>query len=286
MTGATRPVDGRMLPATRWLAAVILPFLVAASAILYLVPGSTDELFAWTIRPPISAMFLGGTYVGGIWFFTRVLRTTRWGSVRYGFPAVVVFASLMAIATFLHWDRFHFGHISFITWVTLYVTTPVLVLAACIANWRTGRGAPSRREYVIPLPVRLLIAIIGLCALVCGVVLFVFPELAVEAWAWQLTPLTARVLGAILTLPGAVDLWLLADARWSSFRSIFQAQVVSLVFIVGALVIARADLLWNRMATPWFVAGMVLSLLAFVTFYAWCERASASTRERVSAVGE
>jgi hypothetical protein len=265
---------GRVLPATRWLAAVILPFLVVASGILYLVPGYTDELFAWTIRPSLSAMFLGSAYVGGIWFFARVLRAPSWRSVRYGFPAVVLFASLLAIATFLHWDRFHPGHISFVTWVVLYVTTPVAVLVACVANGRTGAAVAPRRDYAVPFAPRALLAVVGGSALLCGVALFVLPGAAVDAWAWQLTPLTARVLGAILTLPGAVNLWLLVDPRWSSFRLVFQAQIVSLVFLVGALVIARADLLWSRPVTPWLTAGIGSSLLAFLVFYVYCERVS------------
>jgi hypothetical protein len=267
---------GGVLPVTRWLAVVILPFLVVASAILYLVPGYTDQLFAWTIRPPLSAMFLGAAYIGGIWFFARVLRAPSWHSVRYGFPAVVLFATLLAVATFLHWDRFHFGHVSFVAWVVLYVTTPVVVLAVCVANWRTGAPAAPRRDYVVPRLPRVLLAVIGASALVCGAVLFVFPAAAVDAWAWQLTPLTARVLGAILTLPGAVNLWMLADARWSSFRLIVQAELVSLAAIVGALVAARADLLWARPVTTLLVVGLVFSLLAFAAFWVYCERVSSS----------
>ena len=47
--GAVR--DDRVLPETRWLAACIVPFLLVASAMLYLFPDRTDTLFAWTIRP-------------------------------------------------------------------------------------------------------------------------------------------------------------------------------------------------------------------------------------------
>jgi hypothetical protein len=266
--------DDRVRPSVRVLAAVILPFLLVANVLLYLLPDRTDELFAWTIEPRLTAMFLASAYVGGIWFFARVLGARRWHHVKYGFPAVVLFATLLGIATFLHWDRFHFGHISFITWVTLYVTTPVVVLVVAVANWREDPARPDGRDYAVPFAVRALLAVVGAVALVCGLTLFAAPALIVDVWAWQLTPLTARVVGAALTLPGAVNLWLLGDARWSAFRAIFQAQIVSLVFIVLALVIARADLLGPRPVVAAFIIGIVLSLVAFLAFYAYCERRS------------
>jgi len=265
-------VSDRIRPFTKALAIVILPFLAVAVVLLYGLPTRTDELFAWTINPPLSAMFLASAYVGGIWFFTQVLRQRAWHRVARGFPAVVAFASLASAATFLHWDKFHFGHISFVTWVVLYVTTPFLVLVALLRNRSQDSGRAEGRDFAIPRGWRVLLAAVGAASLVTGVVLFVAPQPLVDTWAWQLTPLTARILGAILTLPGMVNLWMLRDARWSAFRWVFQAQIVSLVFLLGALVIARADLDWSRPVTPVVVGGLAFSLLAYVAFYAWCER--------------
>ena len=87
---------------------------------------------------------------------------------------------------------------------------------------------------------------IGLCSLVVGLTLFVAPQLGISGWAWTLTPLTARVCGAILTLPGMVNLWMLRDPRWSAFRQIFQAQLVSLALILLALALRGGELLWAR----------------------------------------
>ena len=274
--------DDRIRPFTRVVAAVVLPFLAAAWILLYLLPNDTDALFAWTIAPSLTAMLLGSAYVGGIWFFVQVLRAGRWHRVKYGFPAVLVFAALLAVATLVHWDRFHFGHISFLTWVTLYLTTPVLVAVAIVLNWGADPRVDDERDYAIPLVPRFAIAAVGLVSLICGVVIFIAPGLVAGAWAWELTPLTTRVVGAVLTLPGMVNLWMLRDARWSAFRWIFQAQIVSLVFIVVALVVARGDLAAS-LAAPAFVVGMVVSLVVYVALYAYCERESSRT---VSAVRE
>lgn len=265
------PAD-RIQKFTKWVALVIIPFLVVAWVILYLLPGRTDELFAWTIAPSLSAMFLASAYLGGIVFFVNVLRPNLWHRVSHGFPAVLAFATLLGIATLQHWDRFHFGHISFVVWVALYVTTPFLVLAVIIRNRSEDPRVPELRDYELPPTVRWVLAAVGVIALVVGVVLYVSPQLTIDLWAWQLTPLTARVSGAVLTLPGLVNIWMLRDSRWSAFRWVFQAQVASLAFILGALLIRHDDLLWERPATILFVVGMAASLVAYVAFYVWCDR--------------
>jgi Flp pilus assembly protein TadB len=70
-------------------------------------------------------MVLASAYTGGIWYFVQVLRQGRWHRVRNGFPGALLFATLLGVAPVLHGDRFHFGHISFITWATLSLITPV-----------------------------------------------------------------------------------------------------------------------------------------------------------------
>jgi hypothetical protein len=267
---AATPTD-RIRPYTRAVSLFIVPFLVVASVILYILPTRTEELFAWTIAAPLSAMFLGCAYLGGIWFFIAAIRLRAWHRVRWGFPAVIVFATLLALSTFLHWDKFHFGHISFIVWVTLYVTTPFLVAAAVVVQRGTDPGLPEARDFALPGWVRGILAAIGLIALVTGVVLFVVPQVAIDVWAWELTPLTARVAGAILTLPGMVNVWLLIDSRWTAFRWVVQAELVSLVFVTASLGFRWGDLLWSRPAAPIFVCGIVVSLLAYAAFYAYCE---------------
>lgn len=263
----------RVLPYTRVLAYVLIPFLVAAAFLLLVLPGGTEQHFAWTIDPPITAMLLGSAYAGGIWFFAQVATQPRWHRVRHGFPAVLVFATLVSASTFLHWDRFHFGHISFITWAALYVTTPALVLVAIIVNLREDDGAPEAEgEVTIPAPWRYVLALVGAAASVTGLVLFAVPSLLIGAWAWDVTPLTARIVGAVLTLPGMVNVWMLWDSRWSAFRRVFQAQLVSLACIVIALAVRAGDLVWSRPSAWLFTVGIVASVAVYVVFYVSLER--------------
>jgi hypothetical protein len=262
----------RVLPYTRVVAYVIIPFLVAAAFLLLVLPGGTEEHFSWTIAPPTTAMLLGSAYAGGIWFFVQVAVQRRWHRVRHGFPAVLVFASLASAATFLHWDRFHFGHVSFITWVVLYVTTPVLVFLVILLNGRADDGAPEDGDVTIPPPWRYGLALVGAAASVTGFVLFAVPSLLIGVWAWEVTPLTARIVGVVLTLPGMVNIWMLWDSRWSAFRRVFQAQLVSLACIVLAIVVRFDDLEWERPAAWLFSVGIAVSAAVYVAFYVSLER--------------
>jgi hypothetical protein len=265
--------EDRVRPYTRVVAYVIIPFLVAAAFLLLVLPGGTEQHFAWTIAPPMTAMLLGSAYAGGIWFFAQVALQRRWHRVRHGFPAVLVFATLLAIATILHWDRFHFGHVSFITWATLYACTPVLILIAIIQNLREDDGMPEGDDVEIAAPWRYVLALVGAAASVTGLVLFIAPSLLIGAWAWDVTPLTARVVGAVLTLPGLVNVWMLWDDRWSAFRWVFQAQLVSLACILIAIVVRIGDFQWQRPSAWLFVGGIVLSAVVYAVFYASLERA-------------
>jgi len=270
----------RVLPYTRVVAYVIIPFLVVAAFLLLVLPGGTEQHFAWTINPPVTAMLLGSAYAGGIWFFVQVATQRHWHRVRHGFPAVLVFASLLAAATFLHWDRFHFGHVSFITWVVLYVTTPVLVLIAIVLELREDDGAPEADELTIPGLWRYVLALVGAVASVTGLVLFAVPSLLIGVWAWEVTPLTARIVGAVLTLPGLVNIWMLWDSRWSAFRRVFQAQLVSLACIVLAIVVRFGDLEWERPAAWLFTIGIAVSAAVYLVFYISLERRRAHDTAR------
>ena len=262
----------RVLPYTRVVAYVIIPFLVVAAFLLLVLPGGTEQHFAWTINPPVTAMLLGSAYAGGIWFFVQVASQRHWHRVRHGFPAVLVFASLLAAATFLHWDRFHFGHVSFITWVVLYVTTPVLVLIAIVLELREDDRAPEADDVTIPSVWRYVLALVGAVASVTGLVLFAVPSLLIGVWAWEVTPLTARIVGAVLTLPGMVNIWMLRDSRWSAFRRVFQAQLVSLACIVLVIVVRFGDLEWERPAAWLFTIGIAVSAAVYLVFYVSLER--------------
>ena len=66
--------DDRVLPATRWAALVVFAILVPAVIVLWGAPGRTADLWAWTIKPDLTPIFLGSGYGAGAYFFWRTFR--------------------------------------------------------------------------------------------------------------------------------------------------------------------------------------------------------------------
>ena len=136
--------DDRVLRTTRAVSIVIVPILTAAFVILFLFPGQTRTLWAWTIRSRMSCMFMGGGYLAGALFFYRASRAKEWHRLGPGIIATTVFAGSLGIATFLHWDEFNHDHVSFLAWLILYITT------RCSCPCSTSRTASSTLEPPAP----------------------------------------------------------------------------------------------------------------------------------------
>jgi hypothetical protein len=254
------PRDDRVLRETRVLSLVIAPFLVLGFGILYLFPGHTRELFAWTIKPQMTAMLLGAAYLGGVYFFVRAATTSSWHRVQAGFIPVAVFATLLGVTTILHWDRFNHSHIAFITWTALYFTTPFLVAAVWFRNRVRDPHTAEDGDRVLPSAVRTVMVAVGLVVLAGGAFLFLRPDLAMQVWPWTLTPLTARVAGSLFALAGVAQLCTGLDRRWSAARITLQSQLLSLAAIELATLLSWGDF---HAASPlrWAFAGGLLALL-------------------------
>ena len=224
--------DDRVLPVTRWLSVAIIPFLVVAFAVLYPFPHDTGRLFAWPVRPTLTPMILASVYLGGAYFFLRAATAEQWHTVKGGFVPVGTFATLMGVATIQHWGKFTHSHVAFWLWAGLYFTTPLLVFGVWWANRRRDMPAAGA-ELMIPVRVSRVIAVLGALSVLTALFLFLFPGRAAAVWPWMLTPLTARVMGAIFAL-GIAGLGAPADRRWSSARILLQVAALMLALILAA----------------------------------------------------
>lgn len=264
--------DDRVFPLTRALAALIVPILTIAFGILYVLPNRTGELFAWPVRPPMTAMMLGAAYLGGAYFFARVIKTKYWHTVALGILPVSAFAGFLGVATIIHWNRFTQGHIAFILWAILYFILPFVLLYTWWRNRVTDPHEPDARYRPLPKPARIYLAAVGFLLIIISLLLFLFPGVMIPTWPWTLTPLTARVMAAMFALPGIVGVNIALDARWSAARYILQAQIGAIVLIVLAMLIARSDFDWSRSVSWTFFAGMSLLGASLVGIYMWMDR--------------
>ncbi|MCW2635801.1 MAG: hypothetical protein JWQ99_2168 [Blastococcus sp.] len=276
--------DDRVLRVTRAVSAVIIPFLVLAFIVLHGWPRKTGRLFAWPIDPPLTALLLGSVYLGGAYFFARAIRAHRWHTIKGGFPPVATFATLMGIATVLHWGKFIHSNVAFWLWVALYFTTPFLIAGVWLVN-RRFEDRTTDADVVVPDPMARVIGAIGVLAVAMSLFLFLFPQAAIDIWPWPLTPLTARVMGAIFAL-GLAAVGAFGERRWAAYRLLVQVEMVMLALILLSGVRAAGD--WNpsNVLTWLFAGGFTGVLVASVVLYTRMERrlrdrTPASRRERV-----
>jgi hypothetical protein len=257
----TSRTDDRILGITRVVAALIIPFLVVAFVILYLLPDATDRLFAWTIMPRMSALLMGAGYASGVYFFTRVLRAPRWHWIGRAFLPLTLFVSFLELVTILHWDRFHHGHIAFFAWTAIYTLTPLVLPALWLRNRGADPGTADPGDVIVPLPVRALMALVGAVELALAICLFVLPTRLIDLWPWILTPPTARAIGGWFALHGAVGLALAGESRWSGIRIMLHTQMIALALILVAVVRAWSDFNATNPLTWVFVIGTLLWLV-------------------------
>jgi hypothetical protein len=124
---------------------------LTAGAGLQLFVGTehTDRLFAWTIRPSLTAAFLGASYLGALVLIAASSAERLWAEARLALLATLTLVSLLFVITLVHIDRFHTESdetITFVgTWffITTYGWLPVLLVSALVVQLRAP-GATRR----------------------------------------------------------------------------------------------------------------------------------------------
>ena len=274
--------DDEILPITRWVGILLAPALFVAFVILFVFPDRTTELFAWTISPEMTPIVMGAGYGTGVYFFLRVASGKEWHRVALVFPGIAVFTWFMAIATILHWENFNHSHVTFAIWVFLYAAAPILVPAIWYLNQQTvthrsglDRLAPGTADgdvLVLPRVVRYIAGISGGLMVLSATLLFFVPSVLVDHWAWDASPLTARILLGWFALFGVVNLTSALDPRWSAVRIVVQTKVIGFGLVLVGVAMAWGNFDTANPVTWGFVGGFVAYLLAIVALYGYMER--------------
>ena len=245
---------------------VLLGVFVALTALatnqLYVLGEHTDQWFAWTIRPPLTAAFLGGGYGAGLLLVLLALRTHAWAHARVPVITVLIFTALTLAATLLHTDRFHFGAGGAIArfaawfWFGVYLVVPVALTLLAVRQQRMPGEDPERRQ---PMPVWLAIVLTaqGAVMLAVGIALFVSPTTAVTLWPWPLTPLTARVTAAWLVAFGVAAMLALWERDLERLEIAAVAYTAFGVLQLLALVRYGEQVRWGSAAATAYLAVLV-----------------------------
>lgn len=261
-------------------AAMLLVGSAAASPLLF--PARTDEYFAWTIRPPLTASWLGAGYASAFVALWMTRRRTDWRDVRIGVAVVSTGLVAILVATLLHLDRFHWSspHLSARlwawAWLAWYVVLPPVLVVVLLrqrrraalqsGQARTVTHAPARPPLTIGF--RMLAGTTAAAMTLYGALLFLAPALARDVWPWPLTPLTARMIGAWWI---GVAVALAAAARSENFG---QVRVAAPAFVLYAVLqLAQLGLARDALGPAPALPAVVL-LVALLVVGAWAAGAA------------
>jgi peptidoglycan/LPS O-acetylase OafA/YrhL len=270
--------DDAVLPAMRIVALVVVAVLLPALVILWGLPSKTADLWAWTIKPDLTPIFMGAGYGAGAYFFLRVYRTARWHEVSVGVLSAAVFALLMLITTLIHYDKFNHGDApalaanAFYGWTSVYILSPWVVAWLWRRNEAHDPRVPEPGETLVPPAVRLAARVAAIGALLAAAVVLVSPSVAIDNWGWNLTPLTARVIGCFTAQVGTGFLLLSFDPRWSSWRVLVQTFLIAVVLLLVGAVRAWDAFDQHALLTWAYLAGLVGGALVLLALARSLER--------------
>lgn len=272
-----------LAPLTRGVLATGVALTLGTGLGLWLVPGETAAYWAWEIRAPLSAAFLGAGYLGAAVSLALALRSRRGTWARASLVSALVLTALALLATVRHADTFLLGRgdplpraVAWI-WLVVYVALPPLAALALVVQ--EGRRPPPPRERPLARGELLALGLAGLALAVPGALLIAGWGRLVEVWPWPLTPLTAELVGAWLLASAAALAWIAFRERdWDRARASVAAGAVSSLLLAVAAARLHGGLGGTAATTAYlaYLAGL-LGLCA------WLVRSHAGTRRRPAA---
>jgi hypothetical protein len=212
---------------------VLLANGLPAFIILMTLPGMTDLLFVWTIKPVINARLIGVMYANAMLLVGFSAFQTEWKNVRTNLVVITLFSVFATTLTFFFLKPFlahPWYHLAY--WLTMYL---VLFFAAPYVFFTQEKKHGGKLPIQVPLnfPARLIAGIFSLTSLVIGLGLIFKIDLVNLYWPWTLPPLVGGLIGVLFLTHAAAYAWAVWDGDWLRTRSIFwQAPLTALLFIL------------------------------------------------------
>jgi hypothetical protein len=254
------PGDDRLEPLT----VVSFAPLAVASAIagpaLVLLPGSTDQFWAWEIRPDLSAVYVGAGYTFGATTIALLLAVGRWRAALVPVVTTWPFAVVMLMATLVHRDRFFDDRWQFWVWSAIYAYLP---FALPVLWWRNRRRDPGPRpDDVLVAPALSRVGLVaGIPVALLALLLVLSPSVAADVWPWPLTPLMSRVIGGWLLFIATGTLALFVERRYVAYRWFLASVSLWFGLLFVASLVHRDELDFDRALTwLWFPLVAVTAL--------------------------
>jgi hypothetical protein len=239
---------------------VLFVLALANGAYLYLVPGRADADYAWSIKLPVNAAFLGAGFLAGTLATGLVLfATTRWRSLETLPPALWVLATTLLVATLVHNDLFKWDFAPTWVWLIVYAGVPFVVPVLVLMQRRVAEPEPPADPGLGTT--RALSALCGLVLVVGAAVLYLAPVSVGRHWPWPLTPLLGRAVAAWYAMVGTMLLCCAAWLRRSTEAVIPYVTLAAWCLLLLALPLLHSgDVPRGGADFVLWVAGMVVLL--------------------------
>jgi hypothetical protein len=255
------PGSGRLHRSTRIAVAGLLVLALLNAAFLYGLAGYADTGYAWAIRPPAAAAFLGAGYLAGIVATALVVfAARRWRSAQPLAVALVTLSVGLLAATLLHTDRFRWDYPPTWAWTAVYALAPIGVAVLALRQ----RATTMRPLFADPRLglLRGASLLAGLALGAGALALFAFPAALGDHWPWPLTPLLAQATASWIAMIAAALLWCAYDLRRTAEAFIPYATLGAWCLALLALPALHAGDLTDTGAPLLTYLGVLLALLA------------------------
>jgi hypothetical protein len=251
-------------PLRLWLAVEVL-FGIGAVMAVGISPADTKTNFAWPIQPVVMAAVLGGFYMTSAPLFLLPLFARRWEMIRAMILPAALFSTIQLAATFLHWDKFSLGTVPFYVWFASYLLPPPIFVAAYLWHQNKASSNTTKSNSMFPRWLkRLLVSIGGFLSIVAASV-FLFPNLLIPHFPWQLTPLTARSLSGWLMAVGTLMLSMSLENDQTRARLATPMLILALPALLVQMLRYADQVDWTN--TVLWIGLLLFALIGFCGLY-------------------
>lgn len=221
----------------------------------YFVPGRVDKAIPFLV-PPLHARFIGAIYLSGLVFMIAGMLVRRWADLRFVPLLTALWTGGLLVVSLLHLEEFDFSKSQSRIWFAAYILYPLIALWLA---WRhrlfdDGRFPESRA----PAWVRRYLTIQGGIMTVLAAMLLLAPNVMVNLWPWDITPLLAQIYAAPFLSYGFCSLLM------ASRSSPVELRVAGIAFLVFTVAVLLASIIHVDL----FSAGDPSDILWFALFAA------------------
>jgi len=256
-------------------ARVFFVLIIAAIAplglVLYFLPNTSNDFWAWEVAQPRSAMLIGGIYVAAVLYYLLLLRQRDWIAVQSSMAGLVLFSLWLLAGAALHWPLFHSYRLLTLIWLAAYYVPPLFVpilsrLQAERFPQNLGRGQRIAVGWRVWLWLR------GGVYLSVAVACFIFAEALATAWPWPIEPVNICMFSGQIVAFGAYQAVAMREGTWRRIRlamlfTVFLALIQLMgLGLNGTAYDGRAliGILLPAMFVEWLVTAVML-----LAIYGW-----------------